>query len=120
MLTSALPLLIVSSVLFTGVRPPILTWIVLGAGLLSLAGCIRILYDIGHLPKWSVFFLITDYLLIFAFLSFAMQSTHSKEAFVSALHRSLTNYIGLTPDLIQSTVGLFINLVVIAKFVQSF
>jgi hypothetical protein len=97
------------------------------------------------LPIWSVFYLIVYVISSFAFLFYALirsapdvyfdgVSRDAKMGYLDALYLSLSNYIGVTPDpaittparaarflsVGQGTMALFINLVIITKFVNTF
>lgn len=97
------------------------------------------------LPIWSVFYLIVYVISAFTFLFYALHqsapgryiegfSTGPQSAYLDALYLSLTNYIGVSPDpsivlsshtgkfvsVGQGVLSLFINLVIITKFVNSF
>jgi hypothetical protein len=97
------------------------------------------------LPIWSVFYLITYLVSAFAFLFFALHidapdryfagfnTTNPKIAYLDALYVSLCDYIGSTPDGIsmktqasrfltvtQGVLSMFINVVIITKFVNAF
>lgn len=97
------------------------------------------------LPIWSVFYLIVYVISSFAFLFYALirsapdvyfdgVSRDAKTGYLDALYLSLSNYIGVTPDpaittpsrvarflcVGQGTLALFINLVIITKFVNTF
>jgi hypothetical protein len=97
------------------------------------------------LPVWSVFYLIAYAISAFGFLFYALDraspgkyfsgvSRAEKMGYIDALYLSLCNYIGSTPDASitmpsrvarflsvgQSTIALFINLVIITKFVNTF
>lgn len=97
------------------------------------------------LPIWSVFYLITYLVSAFSFLFFALHidapdryftgfhTTNPKIAYLDALYVSLCDYIGTTPDGIamktqasrfltvtQGVLSLFINAVIITKFVNAF
>lgn len=98
------------------------------------------------LPIWAVFYLIVYLLSAFAFLFFAMHMgapgryfggfhvANPKIAFLDSIYLSLTDYIGMSPDPIitmnsrlprfltvgQGVLSMFINAVIITKFVNSF
>jgi hypothetical protein len=97
------------------------------------------------LPIWSVFFLIVYLVSGFSFLFFGYHmavpgkyfggfSEGAKEGFLDSVYLSLCNYIGASPfgtisvksqgmrfaTVIQGVVSLFINVVIITKFVNSF
>ncbi len=97
------------------------------------------------LPIWAVFFLIVYLVSGFAFFFFGVHlaapgksfggfATDPRESFLDATYISLCDYIGISPDpsitiktqgiryatVIQGFLSLFINLVIITKFVNSF
>jgi hypothetical protein len=97
------------------------------------------------LPIWSVFYLIIYLISSFAFLFFAMHigspgrffggfGTNNKVAFLDALYVSLCDYIGQAPDpsfqlktqgarflaIGQGVLSMFLNVVIITKFVSAF
>lgn len=96
------------------------------------------------LPVWAVAYLIEFSVMAFAFTflglhlsgqqSFEGFGSQPKTAFVDSLYLSLSNYIGVPPDpsislksrlprllsVGQGVLSLFINLVVITKFVNAF
>jgi len=97
------------------------------------------------LPIWSVFYLIVYLISAFAFLIFAMHvgdpgyyfggfGTNNKMAFLDAIYVSLSDYIGMAPDpaftlntqsarfltVGQGVLSMFLNVVIITKFVSSF
>jgi uncharacterized membrane protein len=97
------------------------------------------------LPIWSVFYLVMYVISAFAFLFFGMHigapgryfggfNEGPKCAFLDALYLSLVDYIGAAPDasiklkgqaarfltVIQGVLSMFINVVIITKFVNSF
>lgn len=97
------------------------------------------------LPIWSVFFLIVYLVSGFAFLFFGYHMVapgkyfggfpeEPKEGYLDALYLSLCNYLGVSPfgsftvkhqgmrftTVIQGIVSMFINVVIITKFVNSF
>ena len=107
---------------------------------LDLAG-----YPDFKLPVWSVFYLIIYLISAFTFLFFGMHvgspgrffggfEGDPKRAFMDALYLSLADYIGVTPDssiftktqgarfltVGQGVVSMFLNVVIITKFVSSF
>jgi hypothetical protein len=103
-------------------------------------------YPDYKLPIWSVFYLIVYTISAFAFLFFALHvaapgrffggfnGASPKAAYLDALYISLCDYIGSTPDasfsmktqgsrfmtVIQGVLSMFINVVIITKFVNSF
>jgi hypothetical protein len=103
-------------------------------------------YPDYKLPIWSVFYLIIYLISGFAFLFFAMHLdapgyyfgglsvANPKLAFLDVNYISLSNYINATPDasitfktrsprfmsVIQGALSLFINVVIITKFVNTF
>jgi hypothetical protein len=103
-------------------------------------------YPDYKLPIWSVFYLIIYLISGFAFLFFAMHLgspghyfggmdiKNPKLAFLDANYISLGNYINAAPDasitfktrsprflsVIQGMISLFINIVIITKFVNTF
>ena len=96
------------------------------------------------LPIWSVLYLIIYVVSSFAFLFFALDQSAPgvyfrgfkgpKTAFLESLYLSLSNYIGVPPDSViglpaqtsrflsvgQGALSLFVNLVIITKFVNAF
>lgn len=98
------------------------------------------------MPVWAVFYLIGLIVLAFAFLFYGLHLTapgrfftgfsteNHTRAFLDAIYISLCDYIGVTPDVsfsfktqgtrfltvIQGVISLFINVVIIAKFVNTF
>jgi len=110
----------------------------------------ELVYDIAgypeyKLPIWAVFYLLIYLINGFAFLIFALHegdpghyfggfSTGPKEAFLDALYLSMSNYIGVAPDssftaktqfarflaVGQGLLSMFLNIVIITKFVSSF
>jgi hypothetical protein len=103
-------------------------------------------YPDYRLPIWSVFYLIIYLISGFAFLFFAMHLgspgyyfggldiKNPKLAFLDVNYISLSNYINATPDasitfntraprfmsVIQGMISMFINVVIITKFVNAF
>jgi hypothetical protein len=107
-------------------------------------------YDIAgypeyKLPIWSVFYLLVYLISGFTFVLFALNrrspghyfggvATTDKEAFLDALYISMSNYIGVPPDpsisfrtqsvrflaVGQGLLSMFLNIVIITKFVSSF
>jgi hypothetical protein len=103
-------------------------------------------YPDYKLPVWSVFYLIIYIISAFSFVFFAMHRaypgryfkgfsmTSAKEAYLDAIYVSLCDYIGSAPDqsiaftrqstrfltVIQAVVSMFINVVIITKFVNTF
>jgi hypothetical protein len=102
-------------------------------------------YPEYKLPIWSVFYLIVYLISGFAFLFFAMHSgapgrwiqgfaSGPREGYLDSLYLSLCNYIGSAPDssirltsqvarflsVGQGVLSMFINVVIITKFVNSF
>ena len=102
-------------------------------------------YPEYSLPIWSVFYLIVYLISAFAFLFFAMHigspgqffggfGTTNKVAFLDALYVSLCDYIGQSPDpsfqlktqgtrflaVGQGVLSMFLNVVIITKFVSAF
>ena len=99
-----------------------------------------------RLPIWSVFYLIVYVISFFTFVFFALHiespGTHfsgfSKEgtrfAFVDALYTSMWYYLGAAPDasitvgtqrgrmltVVEGLISMFINVVIITKFVNAF
>ena len=96
------------------------------------------------LPIWSVFYLIVYLVSGFTFVFFAMHvgnpglffsgfGSNTKTAFLDALYMSLSAYIGLSPDpsfgvktqasrfltVGQGVLSMFLNVVIITKFVSS-
>ena len=110
----------------------------------------ELVYDIaGHpdyrLPIWAVIYLFVYLVSGFAFVIFALHvggpghyfggvATSDKEALFDALYLSISNYIGISPDpsftartqssrflsVGQGLLSMFLNVVIIAKFVGSF
>jgi len=101
-------------------------------------------YPDFKLPVWSVFYLIFYLISAFTFLFFGMHvgspgrffggfQGEPKGAFIDALYLSLTDYIGIAPDssielktqgsrfltVGQGIVSMFLNVVIITKFVSS-
>jgi hypothetical protein len=98
------------------------------------------------LPIWAVFYLIVYLISGFTFLFFAMHmgapgryfggfdTTNPKLAFLDSIYLSLVDYIGVPPDpsitmntrlprfltVAQGALSMFINVVIITKFVNSF
>lgn len=97
------------------------------------------------LPVWSVIYLIIYLINAFAFLFFALHTsspnqyftglrTGTKAAYQDALYMSLCNYIGMSPDssisvkspvtrflsVGQGVLAMFVNVVIITKFVNTF
>jgi hypothetical protein len=102
-------------------------------------------YPDYRLPVWSVLYLIIYLINGFAFTIFAMNTvmpgrwitgvaTDEKTALFDSLYISMSNYIGVTPDpsfsskshsarflsVGQGVVSMFLNVVIITKFVSSF
>jgi len=107
-------------------------------------------YDIAgypeyKLPIWSVFYLLVYLISGFTFVIFALHTnspgtlfggmaTTDKAAFLDALYISMSNYIGVAPDssfsfrtqsarflaVGQGLLSMFLNIVIITKFVSSF
>ena len=102
-------------------------------------------YPDYKLPIWSVFYLIVYLVSTFTFLFFAMHvgnpgrfftgfGTTHKAAFLDSLYLSLSDYIGLSPDpsfsvktqasrfltVGQGILSMFLNVVIITKFVSAF
>jgi hypothetical protein len=102
-------------------------------------------YPDYKLPIWSVFYLIVYLISAFGFLFFALHTaepgryfggfdTNPKAAYLDAVYISLSDYIGTAPDPVfslknqfvrflavgQGILSLFINVVIITKFVNSF
>ena len=107
-------------------------------------------YDIAgypefKLPIWAVFYLIIYLVSGFAFVFFGLHvgapgmffkglETAPKAAYLDSLYLSLSNYIGMSPDssisargqlprflsVIEGVLAMFINVVIITKFVNSF
>ena len=96
------------------------------------------------LPIWSVLYLIVYLVSGFTFVFFAMHvgnpglffsgfSSNAKSAFLDALYLSLSDYIGMSPDASfgvktqsarfltvgQGVLSMFLNVVIITKFVSS-
>jgi len=110
----------------------------------------ELLYELAgaptsKIPVWTVFYLVTYLITAFTFLFFGLHvvdpglyfggfGATNKAAFVDALYLSLSDYIGSTPDptlkfknqlarflpVIQGILSMFVNVVVIAKFVSGF
>lgn len=98
------------------------------------------------LPVWTVLYLIVYVVSAFAFLFFALHTaapgyyfrgfseTSPRIAYVDALYVSLCNFVGMSPDaafgtphqssrflcVTQALMAMFVNAVVITKFVSSF
>jgi hypothetical protein len=98
------------------------------------------------LPVWSVLYLIVYLVLLFTFVFFTLHtwapkqffrgfgSSNPRTTFIDALYISLSNYVNtgvntsisdtgkssLYLSLLESIIGMFINLVIITKFVSSF
>lgn len=103
-------------------------------------------YPDYKLPVWAVFYLVAYVAVFFTFVYFAMHlsapglyfggisESNPRVAFVDALYMSLANYINAAPDptvivrtqsgrylaVLQGYLSLFINVVIITKFVNSF
>jgi hypothetical protein len=103
-------------------------------------------YPDYRLPVWAVFYLIVYVAVFFTFVYFAMHLSapglyfggisegNPRVAFVDALYMSLANYINAAPDptvivrtqsgrylaVLQGYISMFINVVIITKFVNSF
>ena len=107
-------------------------------------------YDIAgypqfKLPIWAVFYLILYLVSGFAFIFFGIHvglpgryftglETAPKAAFLDSLYLSLSNYIGMSPDssismrghtprflsVAEGLLSMFVNVVIITKFVNSF
>jgi hypothetical protein len=102
-------------------------------------------YPDFKLPIWAVFYLIVYIISFFAFLFFSMHIkfphyyfsgiSHDNErvAFVDMLYMSMCDYIGITPDgisairqssrflnVIHGLLSMFVNAVIITKFVNAF
>lgn len=103
-------------------------------------------YPDYKLPVWAVFYLIVYVAVFFTFVYFAMHlsapgvyfggisESNPRVAFVDALYMSLANYINAAPDptvlvrtqsgrymaVLQGYLSMFINVVIITKFVNSF
>lgn len=107
-------------------------------------------YDIAgypqfKLPIWSVFYLIIYLVSGFAFIFFAIHvgapgkhftglERAPKAAYLDSLYLSLSNYIGMSPDssismrghmprflsITEGLLSMFVNVVIITKFVNSF
>ncbi len=103
-------------------------------------------YPDYKLPVWSVFYLIIYIISAFSFVFFAMHraypgryfkgfsATSAKEAYLESIYVSLCDYNGSAPDqsiaftrqstrfltVIQAVVSMFINVVIITKFVNTF
>ncbi len=102
-------------------------------------------YPDYKLPIWSVFYLIVYLISGFAFLFYARHSgapgryiqgfaSNPREGYLDSLYLSLCNYIGSSPDssirltsqvarflsVGQGVLSMFINVVIITKFVNSF
>jgi hypothetical protein len=97
-----------------------------------------------QLPVWSVFYLIIYVVSAFCFIIFALHTvspgtyfdglaTGSKEGFLDALYMSLIGYVGITDGgfvaktrgarflgVGQAVLSMFINVVIITKFVTTF
>lgn len=97
-----------------------------------------------QLPVWSVFYLIVYVVSAFCFIIFALHTgapgtyfdglaTGSKEGFLDALYMSLIGYVGISDagfvakvrssrflGVTQAVVSMFINVVIITKFVTTF
>jgi hypothetical protein len=98
-----------------------------------------------RLPVWSVFYLIIYLISFFAFVIFAMtlrapgyyfkgfSGSNAKIDFLDSLYMSLCGYIGLSPDGLEARtqssrfltaggglISMFINVVIITKFVNTF
>ena len=101
-------------------------------------------YPDFKLPVWAVFYMIAYLISAFTFLFFGMHvgspgrffggfQGEPKGAFIDALYLSLTDYIGIAPDssielktqgsrfltVGQGIVSMFLNVVIITKFVSS-
>lgn len=94
------------------------------------------------LPVWAVFYLIIYVVLFFMFVYFGLQAGSpgvyfgglADAALADSLYMSLTNYIGVPPDpsitlktslprflaVGQGFISMFINVVIITKFVNTF
>jgi hypothetical protein len=103
-------------------------------------------YPNYKLPVWSVFYLIIYIVSAFSFVFFAMHRmypgryfrgfsmTSAKEAYLDAIYVSLCDYIGSAPDqsiaftrqstrfltVMQAVLSMFVNVVIITKFVNTF
>lgn len=102
-------------------------------------------YPNYKLPIWSVVYLIIYLVSAFAFLFFALHSSApgryftglrsgAKAAYLDALYMSLCNYIGMSPDssisirspitrflsVGEGVMAMFVNVVIITKFVNTF
>jgi hypothetical protein len=107
-------------------------------------------YDIAgypefKLPIWAVFYLIIYLVSGFAFVFFGLHvgapgryftglETAPKAAYLDSLYLSLSNYIGMSPDssisargqlprflsVTEGVLSMFVNVVIITKFVNSF
>jgi hypothetical protein len=102
-------------------------------------------YPEYKLPVWSVAYLIVYLVSAFAFLFFALHSSApgryftgvrsgAKAAYLDSLYMSLCNYIGVSPDASisirspttrflsvgEGILAMFINVVIITKFVSTF
>jgi len=102
-------------------------------------------YPDYKLPIWSVLYLIVYLVSTFTFLFFAMHisspgrffggfGTNNTEAFLDAIYVSLCDYIGQSPDpsvglktqgtrflaIGQGVLSMFLNVVIITKFVSAF
>ncbi len=99
-------------------------------------------YPDFKLPVWAVFYLIIYVVLFFMFVFFGLQSGSpgvyfggiADPALLDSLYISLTNYIGVSPDpsitlktplprflsVTQGFISMFINVVIITKFVNTF
>jgi hypothetical protein len=103
-------------------------------------------YPDFKLPIWAVGYLVVYLISAFAFGSFALHSlrpgryfvgfhmTEPRAAFLDALYLSLCNYIGSSPDasiglanrltrymsVSEGLIAMFVNVVIITKFVNAF
>jgi hypothetical protein len=103
-------------------------------------------YPTFKLPIWSVFYLIIYVISLFTFLFFALHvhapdvyfggfhTSNYKAGFLDCLYVSLCDYIGSPPDnaisikkhlprfltVSQGVISMFINVVIITKFVNAF
>jgi hypothetical protein len=153
-LTSVGPLVVFAILLlFMGLRPTNLVIPAAMCALVSMGGFWTLLYEITFdiagvpeykLPVWAVFYLVIYLLSGFAFVIFALHSANpgtfisgmamdSKAAFLDALYLSMSNYIGVSPDVsfsaktqgarflavTQGILSVFLNVVIITKFVSS-
>jgi len=153
-LTSVGPLVAFAILLlFSGLRPTNLVIPATMCALVSMVGFVTLLYETTFdiagfpeykLPVWAVFYLVIYLLSGFAFVIFALHSanpgtfisgmaTDSKAAFLDALYLSMSNYIGVSPDVsfsaktqgarflavTQGILSVFLNVVIITKFVSS-